>query len=81
MMPVKDFYMADDVDMQVLVKDLNTILTNFYISIKTIELLSKIREGTIIDFINTKKGISYEESCRIYQVVFNLKSVCERFYC
>lgn len=78
MMPAKDFYMVDDEDMSVLVKDLNFLVNTFFISFKTIELFANIDSGKIDKFTNNQCGITYEESLRIYNVIYSFKDLCDR---
>ncbi|MGL4914310.1 MAG: hypothetical protein ACRC3Y_17965 [Romboutsia sp.] len=78
MMPSKDLYMVDDEDMAVLVKDLNGLVKTFFISFKTIELFANIELGKIEKFYKNECGITYEESVRVYNVIYSFKDLCDR---
>lgn len=80
MMPAKEKYLADDVDMSPLVIDLNFLLNEYCVNTETIDVLANIEKGTIEKFLDLRDGITYKESCKIYDVIFNLKSVFERLY-
>lgn len=64
--------MVDDEDMAVLVKDLNGLVKIFFISFKTIELFANIELGKI------ECWITYEESVRVYNVIYSFKDLSDR---
>lgn len=78
-MPLKDFYYSDDVHMKQLIKDLKILINKYFFSEKTIGLLACNDKQIINQFLNMKKGITYEESLKIYDVIFSFKLMCEKF--
>lgn len=80
MIPLKDKYYSNDKDILKLVTDLKYLIEKYYLNEKTIDLLAGFNEGCISNFLNLKDGLTYEQSTKIYSVIFNLTKTFENIY-
>ncbi|MBW6410777.1 hypothetical protein [Clostridium weizhouense] len=79
MMPFKESYTAEDLNMSGVVKILNDLIINYKFSTSSIEKLAHLSPDKIKNFLEIKDGITYDESIRTFLVAESLKNICAKF--